>query len=72
MIDDLLDDILRRLDSMEEKLQPLGCHLVGVEGDGDGALHTDGGDGTTPAISTRDVLAAIGGSGGALDVLTGS
>jgi hypothetical protein len=44
-VDDLLDAILRRLDSIEEKLQPLGRHLAGVGGDGDGALHADDGSG---------------------------
>jgi hypothetical protein len=45
MINDMLDPILRCLDSNEEKLQPLGRHLVGVGGDGDGALPADDGSG---------------------------
>jgi hypothetical protein len=40
-IDNMFDTILRRLDSMEEKLQPLGRHLAGVGGDGDDTLHVD-------------------------------
>jgi hypothetical protein len=39
--DDLIDAILRHLDSIEEKLHPLGCHLAGMGGNRDGALHTD-------------------------------
>jgi hypothetical protein len=39
-IDDLLDTILRRIDSMEAELQPLERHFAGVGGDGGGALHT--------------------------------
>jgi hypothetical protein len=75
-IDDLLNTILRRLDSMEEKLQPLGHHLAGVGGDGAGVLHADGdsdvpnsggGDGTTMVIEAGMVLATIGDGGSALD-----
>jgi hypothetical protein len=54
-IDDLLNAILRRLDSMEEKLQPLGCHLAGVGGDGDGALHVDNGSGAR-GVGNGDIL----------------
>jgi hypothetical protein len=38
-INDLLDAILWHLDSMEEKLQPLGRHLAGVGGDVDFVQH---------------------------------
>jgi hypothetical protein len=60
-IDDLLDAILRRLDSMEEKLQPLGRHLAGVGDDGDGALHAVGGGvdlsvGDLPDDDSTDIL----------------
>jgi sugar (pentulose or hexulose) kinase len=45
MIDDLLDAILRCLDSIEEKLQPMRHHLGAVGGDGDGVLPADDGSG---------------------------
>jgi hypothetical protein len=55
-INDLLDAILRRLDSIEEKLQPLGRDLAGVGGAGDGALHADDNSGTRGA-GNGDILA---------------
>jgi hypothetical protein len=55
-IDDLLDGILRRLDSMEEKLHPLRRHLACVGGDGDGALHADDGSGER-GVGNGNILA---------------
>jgi hypothetical protein len=77
-INDLLDAILRRLDSIEEKLQPLKRHLTGVGGAGDGTRHADDGsdvpsggdsdgDGTTQVISMSDILATGGIYVGVLD-----
>jgi hypothetical protein len=55
-IDDLLDATLRRLDSIEEKLYPLGRVLASVGGVRDGALHVDNGTGTCGA-GNSDILA---------------
>jgi hypothetical protein len=57
-IDDLLNAILRCLDSMEEKLQTLGRHLAGWGGNGDGALHVDDGSGLRDA--GNDSILAMG------------
>jgi hypothetical protein len=58
IIVDLLDAILQHLDSMEEKLQPLGRHLVGVGGNGDGTLHAD--DNISEHGASNDGILAVG------------
>jgi hypothetical protein len=55
-IGNLLDAILRRLDSIEEKSQPLGRDLASMGGAGDGTLHADGSSGTH-STGNDDILA---------------
>jgi hypothetical protein len=58
----MLDVILRRLDSMEEKLQPLGRHLAGVGGDGDGVLPVDDNSGALRVNGSSDMPSGGGGN----------
>jgi hypothetical protein len=54
-IGNLLDAILRRLDSIEEKSQPLGRDLASMGGAGDGTLHADDSSGTR-SMGNDDIL----------------